>query len=507
MLLTSRYALIKNERLKTYKKPSTWVLMGIIVLMTLLDLVFTKLIYSSYNFIQTSWQEQYGYSLEGYKAQLNQNPDDEHTKMLIEWTEYLLDNEIPPQDWRTDVVVELIGLKSNQQQTDPGVKFNGSDVYEYEYRVPMPGAGGGLNLSEEQRAERLDRLERILEDNDWKAYVNLKIEDIKNGYMDSGNPQEKQVNIEMYETYLKENIVPTAQNMHFLYHGDMSLSLIWKSREIESIKENKLSLLRGENRYGEMLTKSMRRDVQQDIDISLKRLATDTPPIESDSFLAQLENASDSIVLFSILLIVYSALVFASEYSGGTIKLLLVTPHRRSKVFWAKIYLLFELMVIAVVANFIIAFLVSGLPASFEGIGTMQVFAMFGFIFRTPYLLYIAVKYALMLLPILAYGALSVMLSIVTKRSSVAIAVTLMLVFGSPIIMALIAFARSQFIIPGIKFLLFSNIDLASYLTSRDMITVVDTTMTLEFSIAVLLVYMLCFMWIARDSFCRRDVK
>ena len=82
-----------------------------------------------------------------------------------------------------------------------------------------------------------------------------------------------------------------------------------------------------------------------------------------------------------------------------------------------------------------------------------------------------------------------------------------MLVFGSQIIMALIAFARSQFIIPGIKFLLFSNVDLANYLTSRDMITVVDTTMTLEFSIAVLLVYMLCFMWIARDSFCRRDVK
>ena len=34
-----------------------------------------------------------------------------------------------------------------------------------------------------------------------------------------------------------------------------------------------------------------------------------------------------------------------------------------------------------------------------------------------------------------------------------------------------------------------------------------DGTMTLGFSVVVLLVYTACFLWIARDSFCRRDIK
>lgn len=34
-----------------------------------------------------------------------------------------------------------------------------------------------------------------------------------------------------------------------------------------------------------------------------------------------------------------------------------------------------------------------------------------------------------------------------------------------------------------------------------------DATMNLGFSVAVLLIYTVCFLWIGRDSFCRRDVK
>lgn len=31
--------------------------------------------------------------------------------------------------------------------------------------------------------------------------------------------------------------------------------------------------------------------------------------------------------------------------------------------------------------------------------------------------------------------------------------------------------------------------------------------MTLGFSVIILLLYTVCFLWIARDSFCRRDIK
>lgn len=35
----------------------------------------------------------------------------------------------------------------------------------------------------------------------------------------------------------------------------------------------------------------------------------------------------------------------------------------------------------------------------------------------------------------------------------------------------------------------------------------IDPTMTLSFSVVVLLIYLVCFLWTARDSFCRRDIK
>ena len=73
--------------------------------------------------------------------------------------------------------------------------------------------------------------------------------------------------------------------------------------------------------------------------------------------------------------------------------------------------------------------------------------------------------------------------------------------------------------LPGLKFLLFANTDLSYYLPSAsDMaqqmsmgmnlqLAQYDTTMSLGFSVLILLVYLGCFLWIARDSFCRRDIK
>jgi ABC-2 type transport system permease protein len=518
MLLSKRGALIKNERLKMYKKPSTWILMGVIVLVTLLNLLFSRLMISSYDSYQASWQEEYGYRLESYQMQLKENPDDFNAQQSIESIKYLLDNDIPPQDWRTDVVIEYYNLKTQQLAlvSEPKIEDDIPTKGDFDFQFPggkFPG-NNQSEISEEQLIARMDKLQKILKENDWKVFVNLKIDDLKSGYSTVNNEQEKQVNIEIYEIYLEQNIVPSAENMFYYYYGGRpSSSVTWKSQQVESIRKNKLNLLRGETEYGEMLTKSMRKSIQRDIDISLKRLGTDTPPIESNSFLGLLENASSSIGMLSILMIVYAGGIFASEYSSGTIKLLLITPHKRRKVFWAKAALLLELTAIALAANFILAFLISGFFTAFKEIGAMQIFSLFGNIVRIPYILYIVIRYLLLTLPVLVYGSLAMMLSLVTRRSSISTAVTLLLVFGSEIIMSIIAMLRQKMIIPGIKFLLFANTSLENYLPSaQSMFTglvhnMVDATMTLGFSIAVLLVYMVCFLWIAHDSFCRRDVK
>ena len=125
-------------------------------------------------------------------------------------------------------------------------------------------------------------------------------------------------------------------------------------------------------------------------------------------------------------------------------------------------------------------------------------------------------KYLLMLVPVLVYSALALMLSAVTRRGAAAIAVSLVLMYAGEIIVAVLVALASGFgfEIPGMEFLLFTNTNLTNYLPGASSVTGLvstsgmDTVMTsLPFSLSVLLVYFVCFLWIARDSFCRRDIK
>ena len=81
---------------------------------------------------------------------------------------------------------------------------------------------------------------------------------------------------------------------------------------------------------------------------------------------------------------------------------------------------------------------------------------------------YLLAIVCLSLLPVLAYGALALMMSAVTRKSGASIAVTLLLMFGSEIVMTLISAytAYAGGAIPGIKFLFFANTSLGNYLPS-----------------------------------------
>lgn len=508
MSLVKRGVLLKNERLKLYKRPSTWILMGVIVLITMLGLFFSRMFITSYQVFNPTWQEQYNSHIEEATWTLKDNPDDVYAKQTLDTLKYLTEKKIPPQDWRTDVVIEYYELKYNLP--------TGGDMYGDIYKGLPQNPVGDVKRTDEEIQSRLEKLDALLKSKDWKEYINLKISDLESGWTQSANEQEKQVDIDMYKLYIKQGIVPDAQRSYQYYYGngDEMEQLTWKNRQVQLIRNNKLNLLRGENNNGDLLTNTQRKSLENEIEVALKRLSTETPPVLMHSFLGMLESAASSLGILSILLIVYAGNIFASEYGSGTIKLLLITPHKRKKIFWAKALLMLELAAIALAAIFVLAFLISGVFTGFKGIGSMQVLSLFGEIVYMPYLLYIVLYYLLLMLPVIAYGALAMMMSVVTRKSSVSIAVTMLIMFGGEIMMDILTAISGRTVLPGAKFLLFANTRIENYLPSAQsafnvggMMGMVDSTMTLMFTIAVLTVYTVCFLWIARDSFCRRDVK
>lgn len=495
------FNLIRNERLKQYKKLSTWILIGIILLFMVLSVCLTKYMYSqnSYSWNHT-WQESYASQIQAYQQ-------DEAMKYQAEAYTYLLENNIPPSDWRTNPYQEYYSFQQQLRELEDSLE--GLDEAS---AAPIRQQIGEVK-------KQADSLKALADGNDWRAYVQYQIDEKQAAIDNSGylTSEEQQIAIDILQMYLDYDIPPISgrNNLDYPMYSNDEVADSWKYQLLNSIEGNRFSLLRGEDDAG-LLNANRKKELELDVRIAEERLKNNAQPVESDSFLGLLDSTVSSVSLISLILMVLAGGMIATEFSTGTVKLLLITPHKRREIFWAKGMILLEITLIATGALFVASFLLCGILSGFSGIGDMQVLALFGQVVRLPYLLFVLLKYLLNLLPVLVYGALALMLSAVTRKGAVAIAVSIILYVGSSMVTTiLLVLSGAGIIIPGMKFLFFCNTDLTGYLPGMNSMMnmgmpaglKIDPSMTLGFSVVVLLVYLVCFLWIARDSFCRRDIK
>lgn len=500
--------LIQNERLKLYKKASTWVMVGIVVALSVFSLSIQGIIqhidFSS--FVQddeataTDWQQQYKAQIKSSYNLLQDDPSDTDAKANLECYQYMLDNNIDPSHWKYGLMMSY--------------NDNLTSLYAYEadpkrYLEEWDATEADISKLKQTVAAQ----KRLIQTSDWQEYVRLKIEDVQNGVTEFRTAAEKQVEIDILNMYLDLNIPPITNEDTDFFSIDNTRT--WQQQELENLKKNKLALLRNETDYGGVLTSAKRKQLNEEITLSVERLKTNTPPIESDSLYGLMESSLSATSLLTILLMVLAGGMIANEFSAGTIKLLLITPHKRRSVFWAKVVVLVEITLIATGALFVLQFLVSGLFGGFGNIGDTYLTPLFGNIVRVPYILVMLYKYLLFLLPVFAFGALALMLSAVSRKSAFAIAVSIMLMYGGEIVNSILAVVSNVFSLTGARFMLFTNTNLDAYFVSSqtsdelfDLSDIVSApSSSLLFSIAILVVHIACFLWIARDSFCRRDVK
>ena len=91
--------LIQNERTKLYRKISTWVLMGVIVLLMAVTLILSKVAGGSSSWYG-NWEEDYEDTLGRLQMWVQKDPGDLYQKYQLKEVQYLYDNQIPPTDWR-----------------------------------------------------------------------------------------------------------------------------------------------------------------------------------------------------------------------------------------------------------------------------------------------------------------------------------------------------------------------------------------------------------------------
>ncbi|WP_055109649.1 ABC transporter permease [Paenibacillus ihumii] len=182
-----------------------------------------------------------------------------------------------------------------------------------------------------------------------------------------------------------------------------------------------------------------------------------------------------------ILSIICTAGIVSKEFSGGTIKLLLIRSVSRSKILASK-------YAIVLIYSFLLT-----LYALFAGLATGAV--MFGFsgIAELSQLLAAALYHGVYLT---IYVTVTFMIGTLTRSSGATIGIGMTLLMLEGLIVALLS--KYSFV----KYLLFTNADLSVYANGSPPFQ----GMTMTFSLIVLAVYMFLFLGASFVTFKKRDV-
>ncbi|GAB3048315.1 ABC transporter permease [Virgibacillus ainsalahensis] len=227
------------------------------------------------------------------------------------------------------------------------------------------------------------------------------------------------------------------------------------------------------------------------------RLDNNLSPYEAENVWTYMNTNTSLLQIIGVFVIIVGASIVANEFKHGTIKLLLVRSASRNQVLASKfiVTLLFGLFLLAIL--FGLSFIIGGILFGFGG-ESIHLSASNGEVYEGPRLLYLGLSYLAGSITLLMLGSFAFMISTVFRSDSIAIAISILLMFIGTMATNILALLTDL-----AKFSLFANTNLQQYFTGGPMVE----GMTLGFSVTMLVVYLLLFLTLAFTFFNKRDVS
>ncbi|MHB8075367.1 ABC transporter permease [Desulfosporosinus fructosivorans] len=236
--------------------------------------------------------------------------------------------------------------------------------------------------------------------------------------------------------------------------------------------------------------------MQQQITTNNYRIDHDLPPIEGRSLWGFVIPVSALISLVSLLTIIVGAGAIAGEFSDGTIKLLLSRPFKRWKILLSKYLSVLLFALAGLVTLFVASFLIGGMFYGFSGVSQPFLAYTDGAVHEVNMLWHIFTTYGYGCVSLLMMVTFAFAISTVTRNNSLAVGISLFLMFtGSMIVNLLKDYS-------WVKYILFANTDLTQYINGTPLVS----GMTMSFSLIVLAVYFVIFNTTSWLVFSKRDV-
>ena len=522
------FALITNEMIKISRKISVLVILILIVvgiigfggIMKIQEISMNR--YSSEYPGEDDWRKEESKSeldflkkeLAGIEDRIDNAEDVEKEKLLLEKSS--LENRIKYVELGIELGIHMYasGYRSEILNNLENISYEIVNVEESMIKFP-----DNQDIADEY--ERLKNLEssylKILENNDFEEYIELKINETRNDpYIQQA---EKDIYIEGYELWLK--IDPDGSKSTDVRSTGYSVPI---KSTIDTISQMRISLLYNiDNSYSwngpssRPLSPQGREKIENDIAVMMYKLRNDitaSSDYNSGYFMAQTAMSGMTGLgqfLVIILILILAGGTVSQEISSGSIKSLIISPTKRYKIFFAKLVSLIFVGVVSTLFVYIIAIPVHGIYFGFSQM-TPYVYAANGVASELNFYLYSLASGFVDYLDIAVYMMLALMLSVITRNTAVSVGVSVAIYFGGNIVNSFISiFASGEWM----KFIPFNNMALSSRVfpqTGTDMGVggVFGGSLRLPsvtFSLIYLAVLFICLGYIALDSFNRRDIK
>jgi ABC-2 type transport system permease protein len=512
-------ALYVNEMIKTSRKISIIIILGIMILLVAGGgalAKFEEYQYSKYSSSDqnSTWQTQeMNQQLTSYKSQLTTVQD--KLKTASAQDQYSLKSQQDSLQSQVDLY---------QYAIDHDINLNSSDyqanalrqLYQYKSGAAqfkgVPDAAMTTDMKNElaQDNSYIATLQKVVDNKDYSAYI-----DFSNTLINSDktlSQGEKDIKIESNALRIKHD--PKGE-------GSSGFSVDVAEQLVTQIENEKLSLLNGIDVTGEMqnnvpLTSDRRQTVKNELAVNSYKFAhnigfssSNVPDFKSSAF--TMMYAFGDLMLVILMMILAGSSV-SQELATGSIKSLIISPARRWKILTAKFLSLLTVLIAGGLIVYAESSIMYGALFGFSS-GSPYIYAVGGVAQVMSFALYnFAYLYA-GLIEVFVYMVLALMLSIITRNTAASVGISIAVYFGGSIINAvLLNFASGEWL----KFLPFSNLSISSKIfptTTASLMGAASSTNTaavntsLTFALCYVAVLLVCMGYTAFDSFTRRDIK
>ena len=467
------FRLFIDENIKTWKKFSTKLAIILILLALVAALGLSKILQyiDEKNDIvvqySNTWKESLEEDINSYKEQLN------NERLLQSDREYI----------QNKIKIAEIRIQNN------------ISLYSVNWKNTVLN-----NLENDMDGKLLE----IVINNDFEGYINYEKE------IEKQKLNQKEITLQEYD----DNIQLLDLRSKYQIGNVGNEETIRDSKEgyLDKIKNEQKSIRTGiDYSSNKVLTAEQKKKYEDDIKINIYKIENNVVNQDysaTTNYRMMFESLAPSFVitLVAIFAMIVAGGAISSEVSTGTIKFWALTPNKRWKILTAKILsIVFYLVVITLLMS-ILSIACANIFFDTEGYG--YIFVKNGSVEKIGNTLFTIGYYFAKLIPVIIFAIFALMLSVITRNTSVSLGLSIATYMGNSVAMLIInAYIKKDWV----KLIPFNNLNIVDkvFPNFQSMMSTGlenTTTTSLGFSLAVLGVCVILMFVTMYDSFNKRDI-